>query len=174
MALSVKTEEVALVKSAALDTLLPCSLCVSLVCPLPWLSAFLFETLCLFLCFLCFISCCCSGLLHGVELRTLISAHCLNGFSCPLGTSAVWADLWWLFSKGLCCVVLVSMHILKNQYSEWYAVLYFKCQSFNFCFVFRFFFIINSWCKLLVIWHQLKETFVLMDLKAISIPALLC
>jgi len=108
IAMLARTEWVSVVKFA-LDTTLSCSLCyhVSLVFPLPWLSAFLFKTLCLFLCFLCFISCCCSVLLQGVELLTPVCIHCLNGFSCPIGTSAVWADLWWLFWKGWFCAMLM-------------------------------------------------------------------
>lgn len=67
-----RTEWVSPVKFVSSDAVLPCSLCyrVSLVFPLLWLSAFLFETLCLFPCFLCFISWCCSVLLQGVELLT--------------------------------------------------------------------------------------------------------
>lgn len=79
---------------------------------------FSLQRLCLFLCSLCLIFCCHSVLLWGVELLTLLCTHCLNGFSCPLGTSAVWADLWWLFKRD-CSVLCLSLCVFWKSVNLW-------------------------------------------------------
>lgn len=136
------------------------------MCPLPWLSAFLFEKA--LLVSLLLVPDLLLPLSTSVGCRVTHPAmySLFEWIQLPAWTWAVWADLWWLFKRDYSVLCLCLVRVLKiSKLVDGMLLLYSKCRLYSFCFVLTFFFFFSKkwssfscWCKLLVVWQMFVKT----------------